>query len=376
MQDPSAVRKAGAEGVAALGTDLMKGGPMTTLHGLPLSQVLAHLGGLHQVARIDSLIDADGPSRGSRRVRVISGGGLEVELHPDRCLDIGQVTVDGIPVAWIEAGGARGPAELPADGESWLRAWGGGMLTTCGLDSYGAPCTDEGRDFGLHGRVSGIACSSLSTRTEGGSLIVEGQVRQSVVGGETLVLQRRIEVEIGGTSLTVSDVVTNESAHPSVHMILYHANFGWPLVEDGSTLSLPSAGVTPRDEASAPGAATWSRIQGPHVLHTPEVLLHDLREEQPVTVRVENPRIGLAMQLEFDRDQLPWLCQWNLFAERTYVLGLEPMNTRTVTSRADARAADALSILAPGESAAYRLRFSFERATPTSTPQDYLDVGP
>lgn len=349
---------------------------MTTLHGLPLNHALAHLGGLHQVARIDSLIDADGPSRGSRRVRVISGGGLELELLPDRCLDIGQVTVDGIPVAWTEAGGTRGSVELHADGESWLRAWGGGMLTTCGLDSYGAPCTDQGRDFGLHGRVSGIACSSLSTRTEGGMLIVEGQIRQSVVGAETLVLHRRIEAAIGGKSFTVSDVVTNESAHPTVHMILYHANFGWPLIEKGATLTLPSAGVTPRDEASAPGVLTWSQIQGPDVAHAPEVLLHDLREGQPVVVRVENRRIGLAMQLEFDRDELPWLCQWNLFAERTYVLGLEPMNTRTVTSRADARAEDALVTLSPGESAAYRLRFSFERTVPAGPLQECLDESP
>jgi hypothetical protein len=40
---------------------------------------------------------------------------------------------------------------------------------------------------------------------------------------------------------------------------------------------------------------------------------------------------------------------------------LEPINTRTVSSRADAREKGALRTLAPGESAEYDLTFRFRR---------------
>lgn len=311
---------------------------MATLFGRPTAAARAYLGSLGQVARLDSFVEADGPARGARRLRMVTGGGLEVDIHPDRALDIGQVTVDGIPVAWIETGGMRGPALIGPHGDAWLRTWGGGMLTTCGLDAYGSPSTDAGQDFGQHGRISGTPSTVTTSSAEGGSIVVEGVVRQSVVGGESLTMRRRIESEVGSASLTISDVVTNEGARDAVHMILYHANFGWPLVEEGTLLTLPSAAVEARgDPDSVERAASWADIEPPSVDNPPQVFLHDFAGDTQVTVRLENPRIGLAMRLEFDRRQLPWLCEWKLLAERTYVLGLEPMNTRTITSRAAAQ---------------------------------------
>jgi hypothetical protein len=338
---------------------------VATIYGRSAPDARRYLGSLGQVARLDSFIEADGPARGARRLRMITGGGLEVDIHPDRALDLGQVTVDGIPVAWMEATGLRGSAYFDPHSDLWLRTWGGGMLTTCGLDAYGSPSNDAGQDFGQHGRVSGLPSTLLATGIQGESVVVEGTVRQSSVGAENLVLHRRIESEVGSRTLRITDVVTNEGARDAIHMILYHANFGWPLVDAGAVLSIPSATVEAREDGVSPERiGSWPMIEPPRPDGQSEVYLHEFERGEIVAVGLANPRIGLSMRLEFDRRQLPWLTHWKMFTDRNYVLGLEPMNTRTVTSRADARSSGSLRTLVPGQSVTYELTFTFERSGP------------
>jgi Domain of unknown function (DUF4432) len=64
--------------------------------------------------------------------RVLAG--IELRIHPDRGLDLGAAWFRGVPLAWIAAAGEGG-----ADSTDWRAAWGGGLLTTCGLDNVGAP---------------------------------------------------------------------------------------------------------------------------------------------------------------------------------------------------------------------------------------------
>lgn len=334
---------------------------MPMLFGRPIAEAKRHVGTWSQIARIDSFVEADGPGLGARRLRMITGGGLEVDIHPDRALDIGQVTIDGIPVAWMEPQGIVAPSFFDANGFGWSRTFGGGLLTTCGLDSYGLPCLDEGKEFGQHGRINAIPARIITTSCEDGLLVVEGLVRQSCIGGENLTLRRRIESVLGGRDIAITDVVTNESSHPVIHMMMYHSNFGWPLIEEGTSLSLPSQNVEPRDDTSANGLEHWNIVEPPSLANQSKVFLHDLNGEDLATVKIINNRIKLALTMTFDRRQLPWLCQWKFLSEDTYVVAIEPINTRTVTSRAHAREAGSLKSLAAKESITYTLKYSFDR---------------
>jgi hypothetical protein len=338
---------------------------MTMIFGSSMEDARRHLGSWAQVSRIDSFIESDGPASGARRSRMISGGGLEIDVHPDRGLDIGQVTIDGIPIAWMEPQGIVAPSFYDANGYGWARTFGGGLLTTCGLDSYGLPCVDDGKSFGQHGKVNAIPAKIITTSTENESLVIEGVVRQSCVGGENITLRRRITTPLGGRHFSITDLVTNESSLPVVHMILYHTNLGWPLIEKGTTFKLPSTNVEPRDAISAAGMDRWNFIDSPSNLNQSEVFLHDLGGDDLVDVVVVNEQIGISLKMTFNKTQLPWLCQWKFFSEDVYVLGIEPMNTRTVTSRADAREKDSLRFLAPGESVTYSLTYSFENSAST-----------
>lgn len=332
-----------------------------TLFGIDQEEAWRRVGGVRQLARVDSLVEADGPERGARRLRMVTGGGLEVELHPDRCLDIGNVTVDGTPVAWMSPTGVTDPGLYDPRGSEWLRTFGGGLLATCGLDTFGPPDVDAGQTLGQHGRVGALPARLTRTHCDGKRLEVEGEVRQTSVLGENLVLRRRITARIGSMELSVEDTVTNEGYAAAPHMILYHANLGWPLVEEGSELVVPSINVEPRDDEAKSGLATWSELHPPIPGMREQVFLHRFTADDDVAASIRNHRLGLAAELRFHSSELPFLYQWKLLAEGTYVVGLEPSNCPVVFGRSAARAAGELPVLEPGEQRNYALTFTFAR---------------
>ena len=64
------------------------------------------------------------------------------------------------------------------------------------------------------------------------------------VFGEQLLLTRRIEADLGGTCVRIADTVTNTGPTACPHMLLYHCNVGFPVVDDRAELGYPApAGV-------------------------------------------------------------------------------------------------------------------------------------
>ncbi|GGO94422.1 aldose 1-epimerase family protein [Wenjunlia tyrosinilytica] len=335
---------------------------MNHLNGLTLADVRRRVGDLRQLARVDQLVEADGDARGARRYRVVTGGGLEFDIHPDRCLDIGAVTYRGVPLAWA-APRDTGPAVSSGAGAAdWLRGFRGGLLATCGLDHFGSACEDGGDSFGLHGRIGAHAATEVSTSacpTADGryGLAVRGQLRQSRLFGENLVLHRTIRTALGSNSIELLDTVVNEGFSAAPHMILYHVNLGWPLLDEGAVLQVPGGAVTARDGDAQRGLTAWHTFGPPLPDWREQVFRHDLPPDSAVQVRLVNERLGLELRLELDSGQLPWLFQWKMLGEGAYVLGVEPANCPVIEGRARAREAGVLPVLAPGERRVYRLVF-------------------
>lgn len=337
------------------------------------------IGSLAQIARVDSLIEAEGPARGARRLRLVNGGGLEIEVHPDRGLDLGQVTVGGVPVAWISPTGITAPEAAEPIGSGWLRTFGGGMLATCGLDTFGPPSVDAGETLGQHGRIGTQKATVIRAEASESGVTVEGIVRQASVFGENLVLRRRISSALGSDTVRIDDVVTNEAFHEQPHMVLYHFNLGWPLLGDRTTIDIPAAQVTPRDEDAALGLDRHTVFGAPIPGFREQVFIHRLAggaggdggdgggdagtgtRSRQVEVVVANPDNGLEFTLAVDGTQLPTVFQWKMSGQGHYALGIEPANTPNLGGRAAARAAGELPILGPGESVRYSLAFRLRR---------------
>lgn len=342
---------------------------MPEVFGLAAAKLRERVGSLSQVARVDSFIEADGAARGARRLRLVNGGGIEVEIHPDRALDLGQITVGGVPIAWMSPSGITAPQFYEATGNNWLRTFGGGVLATCGLDTFGPPSEDAGQSLGLHGRIGAQPAQLLRQEATEDSVVVEGLVRQSSVLGENLLLRRRISSGIGSDSVVIHDVVTNEGFADSPHMILYHCNFGWPLLDADSVLEIPSVGVHPRDADAESGLHNWAEVGPPSPGWREQVYRHHFPGQSEVRARITNPRLGVEVSLSFGSEVLPFLYQWKMVGQGHYVLGIEPSNCGNVFGRAAARAAGELPILRAGESVEYTLEFRLRRFAPTSSDE-------
>jgi hypothetical protein len=331
---------------------------LADIFGLPIEQAVLRVGSLDQFARVDRFVEDDGPARGARRFRVVNGGGLEFDVHPDRALDIGAASINGVPLAWLSSTGITRPDSYEPDGRGWLRTFGGGLVTTCGLDTFGPPADDEDGVAGMHGRIGAVSARVTEVSVTPELITIAGEVRQSGVFQENLVLRRRITSRVGSSSLVIDDTVSNEAEISSPHMVLYHVNLGWPLLDSGTVVDIPASSVTPRDPDAVEGMDRRTQIGEPQLGYREQVYIHERTEH---VARVTNARRGLAVTLR-SSDSLPAIFEWKLTATKHYVLGLEPANTPEIQGRAAARANGRLPRLEPGESRSYSIEIEAEAA--------------
>lgn len=324
-------------------------------------ELSAFVGHPDQLARIDALEFADGRERGARAFQVQTGSGLCYTVLADRALDIAACTMNGLSLAWMSPAGNVHPAYYEASGAGWLRSFPGGLLTTCGLDQFGAPSSDQGESYGLHGRIGNTPAEQVSYRAywSGDEYLLEisGEMRQARLFGENLVLRRQILSRLGSNIIEIADSVTNEGFTPQPHMILYHCNPGFPLVSPQSRLDIPAGRTHARDAFAQEGLAHWQQFDAPTADYAEQVFRHEATATDGwVTVTVENP--ALRLQIAYEQENLPHLFQWKMMGQGAYVLGIEPANSSAIQGRSFARSSGDLPVLQPGETVEYRLRFS------------------
>jgi hypothetical protein len=343
------------------------------------SEIDARTGALAQVAGVELLEYADGPERGVRVLDVRTGGGLSFRIAVDRGFDLLSADYRGVPIGWRSPTGPRHPG-LASVEES--RGWGflrsfTGLLATCGLDHALAPATSslaqyiypgftEG-DYPLHGRVSQVPARLLGygERWDGDActLWAEGEVAQMAVFGENLVLTRRIEAALGGTTITMDDRVENRGFRPTPHMLLYHYNFGYPLLDDGAELLVPSRAIVHAVHGDLHAQGVGHRLQGPPKADFSEqVYEHDVVADADgmASALLINPALGaggFGIRLDYDRTALPCLIQWQCLQSGLYVLGIEP-STNHVLGRKFAEERGELMFLEHAEARHYRTRLS------------------
>jgi len=342
---------------------------LTELFGARWSraELSRRIGRLDQVAGVRLVALGDGGERGVRVLEFRTGSGFRFDVLVDRAFDIGHAELRGVPLAWESAVGWEGPWFAEQEGLGWLRTWGGGLLTTCGLEHALFMAEDTAAQYhypakpseshGLHGRVSNrpARLTAYGERWEGDecTLYAEGEVQVATVMGEQLVLRRRVETRVGESRLRIHDVVENVGWDPTPHMLLYHVNTGFPIVDEGSELLVPARAVDARGDYPVDGYGTF---HAPQAGYLEQVFVHEIAAEADgtVPVAVVNRTLGLGLYELFRRDQLPHHFVWRMLGEGTYVVGIEPCTTR-VEGRLAARERGELIVLGPGERREYDL---------------------
>jgi hypothetical protein len=303
-----------------------------------------------------------GRVRGMRGIDGWTGSGLRFTLWPDRALDLGPAWYADKPIAWIHPGLGH-PAYYEPEGTGWLRTFGGGLLTTCGLTHFGAPDEFEGRSHGLHGRIANQPVEALRLwqewRGEDYVLIAEAEVRQSVLFGENLLLRRRIETCLGSQTIHLKDQVINQSSRPSPVAVLYHCNLGFPLVSPESVLQLSDIDFKPRDKAAQAGAAAFDNFELPQAGYEEQVFFHWPEKDQEGYARafLFNPALNYGLELRWLAETMPVLTQWKMMGQNEYVCGLEPA-THAMGPREMLAQKGLPHILPPGASIDFEIQLS------------------
>jgi hypothetical protein len=319
-----------------------------------------------KIANLDQLASSsfstvlDGPAHGCRALDLRVTGGIDVRILPDRGFDVGQAWFRGIPLAWISAVGESPPLSSPV-GMEWLEAFGGGLVTTCGLRNVGAP--SEGH--GLHGRFSHLGASDLRVDRDvvGGDVVLTARATIDEVEGPEahLRVERTISTRSARGLVELTDVTTNLGAATEAAPLLYHVNIGVPLFDEGARLEIDSVEVQPRDADAERGLASWGSPGSPEEGAKEMVFEHRVRPDGSGWGRAAliNRAVELQLVLGWRQADLPRFHQWLHRGRSMYVLGLEPANC-SVLGRAADRSMGALPVLEPGERRTTEIRIGAE----------------
>lgn len=318
-------------------------------------------GDLKQLAGVRMVEYQEARARGVRAAQVWTGSGLRFEILLDRGMDIGAAEHGGRAIAWQYPSPAA-PAYFDPHAFGWVRTWGGGLVTTCGLTFFGQPENENGEELGLHGRISHMPAENVRVTTEWRDddyvIEIEGIVRQAVVFGENLILTRRISTKLGANAFTIHDTITNDGFRATPHMILYHCNFGFPVVSPESEVLLDEESVRLRDVRAEKGFGQQNRFEKPVLDYPEQVFFHKPRSDENGFAQgtIINRALNFGAYVKWKLDALPYLGQWKLMQAGEYVCALEPANYWE-TPRAKLREEGRLKMLKAGESVEYDLEF-------------------
>jgi Domain of unknown function (DUF4432) len=324
--------------------------------------LLSRIGRLSQVGGISHFLHADGKAKGTSTLRLRTAGGLELWIVPDRGMDIYEASFHGKSLCWHSPTGMVHPFYFSNRGTEWLKTFAGGLLTTCGLSNAGAPCDDNGESLGLHGLISNTPAENVSwsENWEGDDcvLTITGKVREASVHGPNLLMERTISASLHSSSFVINDVIENQGFQESPLMVLYHFNFGFPLLTPKSYIYAPSKRVEPIDELSARSHDEWNSFEPPHLGQGERVYFHEMERDSAGRVSIilvddrDNPSFGV--RLSYDATTLPQFVEWKMTGTNHFVLGLEPANCK-VLGRDKERQQGTLQMLAPGERREFQL---------------------
>lgn len=298
---------------------------------------------------------------GMRAMDVYTSEGLSFTVLPDRGMDITSLNYKGNNLSFMSSTGLAGSKYFHEDGaKGFLQNFNVGFLTTCGLTYMGAACTDNGENLGLHGTVSNTPAYEVSPQVKYSgadtTLSISGKIKEARMFGENLILSRNISCDVHGTSFKIVDTVENLGFELSPLMLLYHINFGFPMLDKGSRIILPSKNVMPRDAEAQKGISEYNQISAPIDKYKEQVFFHNMKcdENRDVTVGIINDKLELFVTITYKLSQLPLFTQWKSMGAGEYVLGLEPGNCH-VLGRDKAREDGTLQYINPGEIKKYEI---------------------
>jgi len=110
-------------------------------------------------------------------------------------------------------------------------------------------------------------------------------------------------------------------------MILYHFNFGFPLLTERSVIHAPSRAVESADDWAARSQETWNRFEAAQKGIAERVYFHQMAPDPAgkVTVVLSLTATGRTRHgIELRQQNSPRFVQWKMTGTNHFVLGWNP----------------------------------------------------
>ncbi|MHC4788865.1 MAG: DUF4432 family protein, partial [Planctomycetota bacterium] len=272
----------------------------------------------------------------------IDNGVMTVVVVPTRGMNVLEACTDEVSLGWNSpVREVVNPAYVRLQergGTGWLTGFNE-LMCRCGLAYHGAPGEDVGPGEGglekrvqctLHGTISNVPAMRVTVRVQlqpPYELAVIGEVQDTVMFGPSYGLRATVATLPGTREFTVSDVVRNLGGTPAELELLYHCNYGTPLLGDGARMVAPVQFCCPHNERAQEGIEHWDLCGPPEPGFVEQVYflrLHGDRDGRTL-VGLVDAQETLAATIRYSVERLPAFTIWkNTAAECDgYVTGLE-----------------------------------------------------
>jgi hypothetical protein len=248
---------------------------------------------------------------------------------------------------WQAPGGLRSPLHYrpssPLAAGHFREHFAGGWYEM--LPNGPAPCSHRGAEFGYHGEATLLPWGYQILMDEPEKIEVKFRVRLLRL---PLLVEKTLSLTSQRATLHIHERITNEAGQEVEFLWGHHPTFGWPLVEEGARIYLPSCRaitgeVLPQNHRLAPmQQAVWPHIGGVDgatidlsFIPGPAARAHDfvrLEEFSSGWFAIVNPHRQAGFGLRWDARVFPLLGYWQVFRGAmdypwygmNYLIALEP----------------------------------------------------
>ena len=298
----------------------------------------------------------------------VFNGKLTMKIIPTRGMNVLNVQSGDVQLGW------QSPVKQVVhpqfvnleenNGLGWLYSFNE-WTTRCGMAFSGHPGMDNGRFLSLHGRMAHIPASEVTikiSKTAPHRITIVGEVEEVHFKFCNFLLTTEISMDLDSRTFTFNDTVTNRATNEEEFIVLYHTNYGNPILEEGATLHGTIDKIMPFDQDAAGNIGNWATY-GPPAQKSSSEQVYCITPRADTSgnahFMLENSTHNKGIYFHFSIAQFPYLTQWKSHDSMTngYVTGLEP-GTGFPYNRAWERKYNRVPKLAGGESRNFTLSYT------------------
>ncbi|KAG7299015.1 hypothetical protein JYU34_017490 [Plutella xylostella] len=316
---------------------------------------------------IEQKVLRGGKQEGSKVLTVTSQNGLTIALSPSRGMDLLHVSGHGVRLGWDSpVQEIVNPAYINLEsrnGLGWLDGFNE-MMVRCGFEWSGHPVTKDGVLYTLHGRAGNTPASKVEVTVDEKApheIRIRGLLKEVTFKKAKLETWTELRYVPGSDSFTVHDVLTNQADYAHDYQIIYHSNFGTPILEKDARFIAPLKSVSPFNDYAKSGLNTWN-VYGAPTKDFDEMVFNlapKADSDSKTVAALINSKGDKGASIEFDIRQLPLLTLWKNTdtLKQGYVTGIEP-GTNYAYPVTIEEAQGRVKRLQPGQSAEFTLTYS------------------